>query len=153
MTDFMGFLLLMFWNWRKGLCRRPPGIAPTSARADPVFGTGAASLYLPAFRKLAARVGLAPTPNGLTDRRATLTLPGKNCGTAGRILTCISPLRRRMPRMFGHGSMKWSEWQDSHLRPPGPRPGALKTELHSVKNGGPEGSCTLNPPADNGALC
>src|SRR6266478_534080 len=26
--------------------------------------------------ELAARVGLAPTPNGLTDRRATLTLPG-----------------------------------------------------------------------------
>ena len=48
---------------------------------------------------------------------------------------------------------KWSEWQDFHLRPPGPKPGALKTELHSVKNGGLEGSCTLNPPADNGALC
>ncbi len=26
------------------------GNAPTSAKADPVFGTGAASLYLPAFR-------------------------------------------------------------------------------------------------------
>jgi hypothetical protein len=26
--------------------------------------------------ELAARVGLAPTPNGLTGRRATLTLPG-----------------------------------------------------------------------------
>jgi hypothetical protein len=25
---------------------------------------------------MAARVGLAPTPNGVTDRRATLTLPG-----------------------------------------------------------------------------
>src|SRR5438876_2524914 len=72
-------------------------------RADPVFETGAASLYLPAFQKwsgwrelhprpppseggrllltlhpekLAARVGLAPTPCGLTNRRATLTLPG-----------------------------------------------------------------------------
>ena len=52
------------------------GNAPTSAHADPVFETGAASLYLPAFHKLAARVGLAPTPNGLTGRRATLTLPG-----------------------------------------------------------------------------
>ena len=77
---------------------RPPGLA------DSVFGTDAASLYLPAFRKLAARVGLAPTPNGLTDRRATLTLPGKNRGTASRILTCINPLRRRMPLVFGHGS-------------------------------------------------
>ena len=27
------------------------GNAPTSARADPVFKTGAASLYLPAFQK------------------------------------------------------------------------------------------------------
>src|ERR1043166_10331374 len=76
---------------------------------------------------LAARVGLAPTPNGLTGRRATLTLPGN--GAAGRILTCIVPLRRRVPDIFDHGSsLKWSERQDSHLRPPGPRPGALKTE-------------------------
>ena len=59
-----------------------------------------------------------------------------------------------MPDVFGHDSnLKWSERQDFHLRPPGPRPGALKTELRSDKNGGPEGSCTLNPPADNGALC
>ena len=39
------------------------GNAPTSARADPVFETGAASLYLPAFPKrigVAARPGLAP---------------------------------------------------------------------------------------------
>ena len=55
---------------------------------------------------------------------------------------------------FGHDSeTKWSEWQDLHLRPPGPKPGALKTELHSEKTGGPEGVRTLNPPADNGALC
>src|SRR5882724_7091054 len=53
--------------------------------------------------EVAARVGLAPTPNGLTGRRATLTPPGN--GTAGRISTCIIPLRRRMPRMFGHGSI------------------------------------------------
>lgn len=76
--------------------------APTSARADSVFETGAVSLYLPAFQKLAARVGLAPTPNGLTDRRATLTPPGN--GAADRILTCIVPLRRRMPDVFDHGS-------------------------------------------------
>ena len=86
------------------------GNAPTSACADPVFETGAASLYLPAFHKssgwgdlhsrpppseggrllltytlmkLAARVGLAPTPLGLTGRRATLTPPGN--GAVGRI--------------------------------------------------------------------
>ena len=59
-----------------------------------------------------------------------------------------------MPDVFDHGStVKWSERQDFHLRPPGPKPGALKTELRSEKNGGPEGICTLSPPADNGALC
>ena len=52
--------------------------------------------------KLAARVGLAPTPCGLTNRRATLTPPGN--GAAGRTLTCIVPLRRRMPDIFDHGS-------------------------------------------------
>ena len=101
--------------------------------------------------KLAARVGLAPTPNGLTNRRATLTPPGN--GAAGRILTCIVPLRRRMPRVFDHGStVKWSERQDFHLRPPGPKPGALKTELRSEEIGGPEGTCTLSLSADNGLL-
>src|SRR5437867_10329983 len=40
--------------------------------------------------------------NGLTDRRATLTPPGN--GAAGRTFTCIVPLRRRMPLLFGHGS-------------------------------------------------
>src|SRR5438445_698454 len=32
----------------------------------------------------------------------------------------------------------WSEWQDFHLRPPGPKPGALKTELHSEKMADPK---------------
>ena len=53
--------------------------------------------------KLAARVGLAPTPHGLTGRRATLTLSGN--GAAGRVLTCIVPFRRRMPDIFDHGSI------------------------------------------------
>ena len=41
--------------------------------------------------------------SGLTGRRATLTLPGN--GAAGRIPTCIVPLRRRMPHIFDHGSI------------------------------------------------
>lgn len=74
--------------------------------------------------RVAARVGLAPTPNGLTGRRATLTPPGN--GAAGRIPTCMSPLRRRMPDVFDHGStVKWSERQDLHLRSPGPKPSVL----------------------------
>ena len=66
-----GALLLSYRTMAEGV-----GSAPTSVVTDPVFETGAASLYLPAFHKLAARVGFAPTPNGLTGRRATLILPG-----------------------------------------------------------------------------
>ena len=40
--------------------------------------------------------------NGLTKRRATLTPPGK--GAAGRTSTCIVPLGRRVPHVFGHSS-------------------------------------------------
>src|SRR5262245_12867468 len=54
---------------------------------------------------MAAQVGFAPTPARLTGGGTTVIRLSK----------------------------KWSEWQDSHLRPPGPRPGALKTELHSDK--------------------
>ena len=74
-------------------------------------------------------------------------------GAAGRTPTRIVPIRSRMPHMFGHGSvLKWSERQDFHLRPPGPRPGALKTELRSDETGGSEGTRTLSLPADNGLL-
>src|SRR5205823_14976967 len=104
------------------------GNAPTSARADPDFKTGAASLYLPAFQKWSGWRELHSRPppseggrllltlhpeigcqtwtrtktSGLTGRRATLTPPGN--GAAGRSSTCIVPLRRRMPHVFGHGS-------------------------------------------------
>ena len=54
---------------------------------------------------------------------------------------------------FGHGSiLKWSERQDFHLRPRGPKPRALKTELRSDETGGSEGTRTLSLPADNGLL-
>jgi hypothetical protein len=76
--------------------------------------------------EMAAQVGVAPTPVRLTSGRTTV-------------------IRLSI--------LNWSEWQDFRLRPPGPKPGALKTELHSEKTGGPEVSRTLNPPADNGALC
>src|SRR5437762_856597 len=46
---------------------------------------------------------------------------------------------------------KWSARQDLHLRSLGPKPSALAATLRA--DGGLEGSCTLNPPADNGALC
>src|SRR5262245_5219189 len=97
--------------------------------ADPVFKTGAASLYLPAFQKWSGWQELHLRPprseqggllltlhpengcqtwtrtktSGLTGRRATLTPPGN--GAAGRTPTCIVPFRRRMPHVFDHGSM------------------------------------------------
>src|SRR3989442_9882906 len=70
-----------------------------------------ARLLLTLHPEMAARVGLAPTPCGLTNRRATLTPPGN--GAAGRTPTCIVPFRRRMPHVFDHGSnSNWSERQD-----------------------------------------
>src|SRR5713101_7305721 len=79
---------------------------------------------------MAARVGLAPTPCGLTNRRATLTPPGN--GAAGRTPTCMVPFRRRMPHLFGHGSISnWSARQDLHLRSLGPKPSALAATLRA----------------------
>ena len=49
-----------------------------------------------------------------------------------------------------NGSVRYREVQSpatSRSKPP-----ALKTELRSEKNGGPEGTCTLSLPADNGLL-
>ncbi len=48
----------------------------------------------------------------------------------------------------------WSEQQDFHLRRPGPRPGALKTELRSDKmaDPNPDSESGLSLPADNGLL-
>ena len=78
------------------------GNAPISASNGSCFRDRCSQLISACLPKLAARVGLAPTPRGLTDRRATLTLSGN--GAAGRILTCIVPFRRRMPDIFDHDS-------------------------------------------------
>ena len=82
------------------------GSAPTSVLTDPVFETGAASLYLPAFRKLAARVGLAPTPNGLTGRRATFTPPGSGkLALPAGVAPAWIRLEDECLVYFGHGSI------------------------------------------------
>ena len=95
----MGFPFVMGLELADGV-----GIAPTQPEGSLGFRDRGITT-LPTIRaKLAARVGLAPTPCGLTNRRATLTPPGN--GAAGRILTCIYPLRRRMPDRFGHGSVE-----------------------------------------------
>src|SRR6059036_2281839 len=151
------------------------GNAPTSACADPVFKTGAVSLYLPAFQKWSGWRELHSRPPRSERGRLLLTLhaeigcqgwtrtntvrfnkpscyltpPGN--GTAGRTSTCIVPFRRRMPHVFGHDSnSKWSERQDFHLRPPGPKPGALKTELHSEKLADPKGVAPSTLPQTTG---
>ncbi len=92
-------------SWRR--LAEGVGSAPTSVVTDPVFETGAASLYLPAFRKMAARVGLAPTPNGLTGRRATLTPPG-NGKLALPAGVAPASIRLEDERLvyFGHGSSR-----------------------------------------------
>ena len=50
------------------------GNAPTSARADPVFKTGAASLYLPAFQKWSGWQELHLRPPRSEQGRLLLTL-------------------------------------------------------------------------------
>src|SRR5262252_6215175 len=65
------------------------------------------------------------------------------------------PSELRMPDVFGHDSnLKWSERQDFHLRPRGPKPCALKTELRSDKlaDPNPDSVSGLSLPADNGLL-
>ena len=91
-----GALLLSYETWRKASVM----LRPRQCRS--CFRDRCSQLISACLPKLAARVGLAPTPCGLTNRRATLTLPGN--GAAGRILTCIVPFRRRMPDIFDHGS-------------------------------------------------
>src|SRR5258708_4679802 len=85
-----------------GLVWRKASVMLRPRRCRSCFRDRCSQLISACLPKLAARVGFAPTPCGLTNRRATLTPPGN--GAAGRVLTCIVPLRRRMPRIFDHGS-------------------------------------------------
>src|SRR6266568_3280510 len=61
-----------------------------------------ARLLLTLHPEIGCKTWTRTKTNGLTDRRATLTPPGN--GAAGRNSTCIVPLRRRVPHVFGHGS-------------------------------------------------
>ena len=64
-----GALLLSYRAMAEGV-----GNAPTSARADPVFETGAASLYLPAFPKWSGWQELHLRPPCSEQGRLLLTL-------------------------------------------------------------------------------
>ncbi len=82
--------------------------------------------------KVAARVGFAPTPNGLTGRRATIK-HHLAFGTADRNCTCMDWFRRPMPDLFRPRQHvgNWSARQELHLRSLGPRPSALATTLRA----------------------
>ncbi len=116
-------LLLSYRTWRKAsVMLRPPwkrirfsGPAQPACICLPsVKWSGWQELHLRPPRSEQGRLLLTLHPgtgcqtwtrtktSGLTGRRATLTLPGN--GAAGRISTCIVPLRRRMPHVFDHGS-------------------------------------------------
>ena len=56
--------------WGNKLVAEGVGTALTSAPADPVFKTGAASFYLPAFRKVALAKGLSPLSPSLEATRS-----------------------------------------------------------------------------------
>jgi hypothetical protein len=133
------------------------GNAPTSA--TPILFSGQAQpacICLPSV-KLAARVGLAPTPCGLTNRPATLTPPGNKMALPagfppasfrleGGCLMCSTTAA------FLNGQRGRTCTCDRSV------PGRVCWLLHYALNGEPEGSCTLvavrkDLPADNGALC
>ena len=58
-----GALLLSYETMAEGV-----GNAPTSDDADPVFETGAASLYLPAFHEVVRVAGIAPASSSFRGR-------------------------------------------------------------------------------------
>src|SRR3954470_16502641 len=73
MTGFMEFPFVKGERLAEGV-----GNAPTSARADPVFKTGAASLYLPAFQKWSGWQELHLRPPRSEQGRLLLTLHPEN---------------------------------------------------------------------------
>ena len=88
-----GALLLSYRTMAEGV-----GNAPTSARADPVFETGAASLYLPAFREMVrvARFALACPSFWTCDRVLyTRTKDPPREGTRPTGICRPGPLTRR----------------------------------------------------------
>src|SRR5215470_17550685 len=138
MVVIMGSSGLMV-KWRKA-----PVMLRPRQNADPVFGTGAASLYLPAFHNWSGWQELHLRPPRSKRGRLLLTIhPENGCqgwtrtntkrlnrppcyfdttwqwlvGAAGRSRTCIGSFRRRTPRLFRPRQHfeKWSEQQEFHL--------------------------------------
>src|SRR5512137_2908404 len=76
------------------------GSAPTSVVTDPVFETGAASSYLPAFHKIGCQ-GWTRTNTERLNRPPCYfdTTWQWLIGAAGRSCTCMSSFRRRTPHL------------------------------------------------------
>src|SRR6266566_1982189 len=81
---------------------RAAGLAPASSSFRGGWPRANARLLLTLHPEIGCQTWTRTKTNGLTDRRATLTPPGN--GAAGRTSTCIVPLRRRAPHVFGHDS-------------------------------------------------
>jgi hypothetical protein len=107
---------------------------------------------------MAARAGLAPAPVGLTNRRAPLTPSGKNW-SARQDLHLRSPGPKPGMLLLHHAPGKPRPHFTREARPGVGECGTLnlgnqsRGEIPMLESGGPEGSRTLNSPADNGALC
>ena len=133
------------------------GNAPTSARADPVFETGAASLYLPAFQNWSGwsrRRGTPATSSFRLRSRGTAAdiTPWKN-GTRGRSLTFIPGVRTAVLCGLSYASVKrWWERKGLHLRPPACRAGALQLS-YVPGNGAPGWILTTGLRLRTTALC
>ena len=70
----------------------------------------------------------------------------RDCTHAARRLTRFSgPVH-----YYSANHPRWSGWQEFHLRPPGPKPGAPKTELHSEKMADPKGVAPSTLPQTTG---
>jgi hypothetical protein len=86
---------------------------------------------------MAARVGLAPTPCGLTNRRATLTPPGNKMALPAGLPPASFRLEDGclMCSTTAAAFQNWSARQDLHLRSLGPKPSALAATLRAVRPG------------------
>ena len=102
-----GALLLSYETMAEGVDN-----APTSARADPVFKTGAASLYLPAFQKWSGWQELHLRPPRSERGRLLLTLhPEKWLPD----LDSHQDKRLNRPPCYFDTTWQWRCRQDSHL--------------------------------------
>lgn len=102
-----GALLLSYETMAEGV-----GNAPTSARADLVFETSAASLYLPAFQKWSGWRELHSRPPRSKRGRLLLTLHPE-IGCQGWTRTNTERLNR--PSCYFDTTWQWCCRQDSHL--------------------------------------